>query len=414
MRDAVDRLSDLLAKREILIVVGTGGVGKTTVAAALALEAARRGRRVLALTIDPARRLCDALGLAAPDSSANQNARLAVPIARSGEAHGGEGALDVVMLDMKTTFDGLVDRFAENDAARERIMANPIYAHVSDALAGSGEYAAMEKVYELSQSGAYDLIVVDTPPSQHALDFLDAPRRLVEFLESRLVQLLFHPAMAASRFGFKLFNRTGQKVLQVIERISGVGFLEDISEFLMAFEGMSEGFRDRATHVRSLLLGKTSSFLLVVGPTQEGTRRGLEFLRRMSGSGVPVEGVLMNRIRSFPEGEPPPSGSTPTPEDLAKLADALARAAGTQSGAFDPNAAAETAVAVANRYAAIVEMDQRSAQPLRTYTDRHDQLFLQIPQLEGDVSDLDGLSRIGELLLADSPGHERTTQEATT
>jgi anion-transporting ArsA/GET3 family ATPase len=221
MSDAGLTLGALLENRRILVIVGTGGVGKTTVAAALALEAARRGRRVLALTIDPARRLCDALGLDTPSSDADARGEArSVPI---DGPDGTAGSLAVLMLDMKSTFDGLVERFSETPESRERIFANPIYAHVSDALAGSGEYAAMEKVFELSESGDYDLIVVDTPPSQHALDFLEAPRRLLEFLDSRVVQLLFHPAMAAGRFGFKLFNRTSQKVLQVLERFEHVG-----------------------------------------------------------------------------------------------------------------------------------------------------------------------------------------------
>jgi anion-transporting ArsA/GET3 family ATPase len=312
------------------------------------------------------------------------------------------GSLSVVMLDMKSTFDGLVERFSPDAESRARILANPIYAHVSDALAGSGEYAAMEKVFELSESDDYDLIVVDTPPSQHALDFLDAPRRLLEFLDSRLVQLLFHPAMAAGRFGFKLFNRTSQKALQMLERISGVGFLEDISEFLMAFEGMSEGFRDRATRVRQLLLGPTSGFLLVSSPSREGTRRAMQFLERMSGSGVPVEGVLANRIRVFPGGNTRDATAQAAPEDLSALADALRRAAQDRTPDFDPIAAAGTAARLANGYASLVEMDHECTAPLREHSLRNGQIFLEIPQLERDVSDIDGLLRLGRLLFARS------------
>jgi anion-transporting ArsA/GET3 family ATPase len=396
---SAEKLAKLLAQRAILVVVGTGGVGKTTVAAALALEAAQRGRRVLALTIDPARRLCDALGLVPPatgeDASPHESKPQHVPLPNSADT---DGSLSVVMLDMKSTFDGLVERFSESEESRARILANPIYAHVSDALAGSGEYAAMEKVFELTESGDYDLIIVDTPPSQHALDFLDAPRRLLEFLDSRLVQLLFHPAMAAGRFGFKLFNRTSQKALQMLERISGVGFLEDISEFLMAFEGMSEGFRDRATRVRQLLLGPTSGFLLVSGPSTEGTRRAMEFLERMTGSGVPVEGVLTNRMRVFPGGDTRAATLTASEADLARLAEALVRATPEGAADFDSIAAARTAVRLANGYASLVEMDRQSTEPLREHTMRNGQIFQEIPQLERDVSDVDTLLRLGDLL----------------
>ena len=171
-------------ERRVVVCVGCGGVGKTTVAAAIALEAARAGRRVLVLTIDPARRLADALGV---EALGNQPEPLPRELLGALGVPAG-GSLSALMLDMKRTFDDMVGAL-RREAARERILANPIYRHVSDALAGSVEYSAMEKVYELSRSDAYDTLVVDTPPSQHALDFLDAPERLLEFLDSRLVQL---------------------------------------------------------------------------------------------------------------------------------------------------------------------------------------------------------------------------------
>ena len=187
------------------------------------------------LTIDPARRLADALGI---EGLGNEPIELE---SRLGDSPGirGEGRLFALMLDMKGTFDDLVARFARDPAVRERILSNRIYQHVSDALAGSAEYAAMEKVFELHEREEFDLIVVDTPPSQHALDFLDAPQRMIDFLESRIVQLLLHPALAASRFGYRIFHRTAQRVLQLMERVSGVSFLQDISEFLLSFEEMS-------------------------------------------------------------------------------------------------------------------------------------------------------------------------------
>ena len=214
------------------------------------------------LTIDPARRLADALGIAElgnqpTDLPRERLTALGVPP---------EGRLAALMLDMKRTFDELVARFADSEEARQRILGNRIYQHVSDALAGSAEYSAMEKVFELSERRDFDLIVVDTPPSQHALDFLEAPRRLVEFLDSRLVQMLLHPAFAAGRFGVRLFQRGSERVLRLIERVSGVAFLEDISEFLLAFEGMSEGFRERAREVQARLVGPDAAFVLAASP----------------------------------------------------------------------------------------------------------------------------------------------------
>jgi anion-transporting ArsA/GET3 family ATPase len=198
----------LLDKR-IAVCVGAGGVGKTTLAAAIGLSAARRGRRAVVVTIDPARRLADALGVGTLDNQPRAIPRdvlagLSVPE---------EGALFAMMLDMKRTFDELVARFAADDEARERILQNSIYQHVSDALAGSAEYSAMEKVFEISERQEFDLIVLDTPPSQHALDFLEAPERLLEFLDSRLVHVLVHPALAAGRFGVRVFQRGTRRIL---------------------------------------------------------------------------------------------------------------------------------------------------------------------------------------------------------
>jgi anion-transporting ArsA/GET3 family ATPase len=360
---------------------------------------------VLVLTIDPARRLCDALGIDPPSEDARGAVQSLSDDARAGlgigDASGDQGSLETIMLDMKSTFDGLVARFAEGEEARARILENPIYQHVSDALAGSAEYAAMEKVFELSESGRYDLIVVDTPPSQHALDFLEAPRRMVEFLDSRLVALLVHPAMAAGRFGFKIFHRTSQRVLKAIERISGVGFLEDISEFLLAIEGMAEGFKDRATNVRRLLLGRESAFLVIAGPSPQAARSAFEFLARMRGTGVPVEGVLMNRMRLWPDGEPIPDGilrDAIESADLDALAAALRAGEGSGEALPNPREAARTAVELAKRYASLVRQDERNAAPLREQTERDRQLFGSIPELGTDVCDLDGLTRIGDVL----------------
>ncbi len=288
---------ELLVRRRIVVCVGCGGVGKTTVAAALALEAARRGRRALVLTIDPARRLADALGVAALGNVPQPLPRESLAALQVPE----QGSLSALMLDMKRTFDDLVERFAESEEARARILSNPIYQHASDALAGSVEYSAMEKVYEMSEAGDYDLIVVDTPPAQHALDFLEAPQRLLEFLESRVVQMLIHPAFAAGRLGFRIFQRGARRVLQVMESVSGISFLEDVSEFLLAFEGMSAGFRQRATHVRSLLLGPESGFVLVAGPGGDSVRQATELRQRLETFGVDLEGVLVNRVRLWPD-----------------------------------------------------------------------------------------------------------------
>ncbi len=374
-------------EKRVVVCVGTGGVGKTTVAAAVALEAARSGRRAAVVTIDPARRLADALGVEAlgnrPEALPRERLRaLGVPE---------QGSLSALMLDMKSTFDDLVTRFAEDEAARERVLENPIYRHVSDALAGSSEYAAMEKVYELTESTDFDTLVVDTPPSQHALDFLDAPERLIEFLDSRIVQVLIHPAFAAGRLGFRVFQRGTRRVLQILERLTGIGFLTDVSEFLLAFEGMSEGFRERAHKVRALLLGPEASFVLVAGPGRESVRQALDFLERLESFSVPLAGVLVNRVRVWPGGgEPPEIPDAPEP-----LARALAEVEGD---GFPAAEAARAAIAAARGYAAMVRRDARETGPLRARSAAEGLGYGEIPELLDDVHDLSSLSRVARLI----------------
>lgn len=383
-------LRDVVRSRRILVCVGTGGVGKTTLAASLALQGARFGRRTAVLTIDPARRLADALGVR---ELGNQPTRLprgllaALGVPES-------GSLAALMLDMKRTFDDLVTRFADSEATRQRILGNRIYQHVSDALAGSAEYSAMEKVFELSEREDLDLIVVDTPPSQHALDFLDAPRRLLEFLDSRLVQMLLHPAFAAGRFGVRLFQRSTERVLHLIERISGVAFLEDISEFLLAFEGMSEGFRERARRVERRLTGPDAAFVLAAGPSRESTRHALALLERLDSAGVPLAGVVVNRVHLWPGGGPTPN-CVPDP---ARGDEAVAALAAALDGSEE---AARAALAAADGYAAWVRADCEASAELAARVERRGGFVRRVPELPGDVHDLEGLAKVADRLFGD-------------
>jgi anion-transporting ArsA/GET3 family ATPase len=387
---------DLVAARRLVVCVGSGGVGKTTLAGAIALGAARRGQRALVLTIDPARRLADALGLQALGNEPR-------PIPRPILDHLGvppDGALEAMMLDMKRTFDDLVRRFATDPAARERILQNPIYQHVSDALAGSAEYSAMEKVYELSERDDLDLLVLDTPPSAHALDFLEAPERLLGFLDSRLVQLLLHPAFAGARFGFRVFHRGVHQALRVLERVSGLAFLEDLSEFLLAIEGMSEGFRERAHAVRALLFGPRAAFVLAAGPNEQSVFHATQFLDRLEASRARVAGVVLNRVRRWPDGPHAP----PAPAERAMAVEALAAALSRDGGPdFPARPAAEAATALLDTYAAMVARDAESTRPLRDRARRSGYFVRQVPEFSRDVRDLDGLGRVSDCVFADAP-----------
>lgn len=392
----IDGPSALVRGRRIVVCVGAGGVGKTTLAAALALGAARAGRRAIVLTIDPARRLADALGVGALGNQPREIPREI--LTRLGVPSG--GSLSALMLDMKRTFDDLVERFAESTEARDRILQNRIYQNVSDALAGSAEYSAMEKVFELAESGDFDRLIVDTPPSQHALDFLEAPQRLLEFLDSSIVQLLLHPAFAAGRFGFRLFQRPARRVLQVIERVSGVSFLEDVSEFLMAFEGMSEGFRQRARRVNALLLGRETGFVLAAGPASESVAHAEAFLARLQTSRVPLAGVVLNRARVWP-GEGPAPAAVPDVGKEAEAVRALA-AALAPNAEGDGETAARAAIHAASEYASLVRRDEEATRVLRGASRALGCFWRRVPELPRDIHDLDGLARVADALFAEA------------
>ena len=377
--------ADLIRERSIVVCVGTGGVGKTTVAAALALAAARMGRKTLVLTIDPAKRLADAMGIR---ELGNEPQRVQL---REDES---EFELYAMMLDTKRTFDAVIARFAPDDASHRRILDNPIYQHVSGALAGSGEYAAMEKVLEMSESGRFDLVVVDTPPAQHLLDFLDAPKRLVEFLDSRLVRLLVHPAVTAGRFGVRLFQRPVQGVLQLVERLTGVGFLEDLAAFLKAIDDMSDGFKQRANRIQKTLLGNDAAFVLVAGPGRESSYNAELFLEHLDEAHASVQGVVINRMHVWPGSQPPPrdlAAGIVARRDLEQLATALG----------DP-AAAEAAAAATSEYAHEALRDYENTRVLCGRAERSGCFFRMVPEQSRDISDLEGLTQIASELLIGS------------
>ena len=313
------------------------------------------------------------------------------------------------MLDMKRTFDDLVERFADSPETRTRILENPIYQHVSEALAGSIEYSAMEKVYELDAQRAYDLIVVDTPPSQHALDFLEAPQRLVEFLDSRIVHMLIHPAFVAGRLGFRLFQRGARRVLQILERVSGIGFLEDVSEFLLAFEGMSEGFRQRASGVRALLLGP-----------RDGVRAGRRRRARLGATGARAARAArrLRRVAHRRAGQPRARvagrrlAAGPRRRGAARSARSPRRSRRSEGAGFPAQAAARAALDAAAGYAAFVRRDARETAALRGAVEKQGSYWGAIPELAGDVHDLAGLARIARAIFGSEADSGREAPHA--
>ncbi|MAG32992.1 MAG: hypothetical protein CL908_19110 [Deltaproteobacteria bacterium] len=387
-------LQQALMQSRVVVCAGTGGVGKTTIAASLALQAALLGRRTLVLTIDPARRLADALGL--PEIGSRPT--VVDPTKFGGDA-AGDGSLEAMMLDPKPTFDRLITSLASDPAARERILGNRIYRHLSEALAGSAEYAAMEQVHELVESKHYDLIVVDTPPADHALDFLRAPRRLREFLESRFVHTLVRPAMSASRLGVRFFGRGLQRMLGLLERIAGVGFLDDLSEFLSAIDGLSEGFRERAQHVEEVLLGEETGFVLVTA-AQAGSNSGtLEFMSELDGFHVRLIAIVANRLRPWPL-EASPSDCLERwqggalARDEARLAAALAQTDSKAEAQTSPEDITEALRQHAQiRLAGEAQLDALAAHAAQKQVRCH-----AVSELGGDVDRIEGLLEIGRIL----------------
>jgi anion-transporting ArsA/GET3 family ATPase len=284
------RLAPLLDRQHLLICVGSGGVGKTTTAAALGIAAATRGRRTAVLTIDPARRLRDALGIANLDGAPHR-----VPLRR--RMHGAAvGTLDAMVLDTKRTFDELIQRYAPTSAAAERVLTNRIYESISTALAGSQEYMAMERLHALAASGDYDLLVVDTPPTQHALDFLEAPERLTALLTSRAAAILQNPSLILAREGSRLAQAALSAVLRGIERFTGFALLRDVAEFVGGLEEFSAGFQERAAAVARFLRAPETSFVLVTTAETARIAETLAFHRELVRAGLPFAGFVVNRV----------------------------------------------------------------------------------------------------------------------
>lgn len=318
---------ELLSERHpLLVVVGSGGVGKTTLAAALGLVSARRGDPTLVMTFDPSLRLKDTLGVG---EEARQRP-VAVPLPGEEAGPGSAAApgsaavpgstepprLAASLLDARQTFDRLVERYAPDDAARRRILDNRFYQHLSGNLAGILEYMAVERLWEVARDGTYSQVVLDTPPTRQALDFLEAPRRIVEFLESGVLRLALKPWIddegrltGSSRFGF-----VGRRFESYLDEVVGLELLRDMAEFFQAFEPLFEGFRARAAEVEELMRSPRTRFLLVAGPGEERVADTLFFARRLQEAGYHLAAVVVNRVH--PE-VPREAGTAATPGEAA-------------------------------------------------------------------------------------------------
>jgi anion-transporting ArsA/GET3 family ATPase len=297
-------LSSLLSSRRVILCVGCGGVGKTTTTAALGLAAARRGKRVLCLTIDPARRLAQSLGLAEMKTEAQRvdPARLA--------AAGIEvtGSMTVMMLDTKSTFDGLIDSLAPSKEQRDRILGNVLYRYISTSLAGTQEYMAMEKLYSMRSSPDYDLVILDTPPTANALDFLDAPERLVGAIDSAATKWFIEAVQGSGKFSVNLLARSAAAVLRGIGKMTGAGFLEQVASFITEINTVFGGWKKRADAVAAALRGPDVAYVLVTTPDPLSVREVRFFAERLKEQGMRRDAFVVNRVHPV-FGAPPAVGA---------------------------------------------------------------------------------------------------------
>jgi len=279
----MNSLTSLLEQHSVIVCVGAGGVGKTTTAAALALEAARRGRRVCVVTIDPARRLSDAMGFDPDRAIGNEPQRIDVAA---------KGQLWAVMLDTSTTFDGLIRTYAPSEEQAQNILTNDFFRNIADSMSGAHEYMAMEKLYELHNDERFDLVVVDTPPTSNAIDFLEAPDRITQFLDHRLYKILVTPTGGLAR----VVNFAAQGFLRTVARIVSASVVDDAIEFFATFDGMEEGFRGRAVAVHDLLVADDTAFVLVTVPRNDTVDDAAAFIETLAEANIAVDAIVVNRV----------------------------------------------------------------------------------------------------------------------
>ena len=364
-------LAQRLEGKRVVVCAGSGGVGKTTTSAAIAMGLAARGARVCVVTIDPARRLADALGI---DQLGSEPRRV------DDERFAGHGiVLDggelwAMMLDPKRTFDELIARLAPDDRTRDDILENRIYRELSSAVAGSQEFTAVAKLYDLNRSGMFDVIVLDTPPSRNALDFLDAPDRLTGFFEGRALRVLLAPTGIAAR----VVGRGTSVVFSVLKRVTGVDLLQDLSVFFRSLGGLIDGFKERTKGVKELLADPATTFLVVTSPEREPVEEAIYFRGKLREAKLPFGGLIVNRVQPF--------GTEPADEK------ALARELGG-----DAKLAAKV-VKTWDEARVLAGRDQASIARLKEKTGDSDPVL--VPLLEGDVHDVDGLVAVHRHLFA--------------
>ena len=356
-------LGDRLEGRRVVIVAGSGGVGKTTASAALALGLAAAGKRVAVVTIDPARRLAESLGLEELGNEPH------LVDAEHLAGHGVEirGELWAMMLDAKATFDDLIVKLSPDASTREDVLGNRIYAQLSSAIAGSQEFSAVAKLYDISREERFDVVVLDTPPSRNALDFLDAPDRLTDFFEGRALRLFLVPTGIAAR----VMGRGTSVVFAILKRLTGVDLLKDVAELFRALGGLIDGFRERAAAVKALLADPATTFLIVTSPEREPVAEAIFFHGKLREARMRFGGLIVNRAVV----------AEPSLGDAAAVREQL-------RGELGDELAGKVAASIADLHL-LAARDAASIQRLKTALDEPEPIV--VPLLDGEVQDIDGL-----------------------
>ncbi|MFY0580392.1 ArsA family ATPase [Cystobacter fuscus] len=366
----MNALSAALASKRVLVSVGSGGVGKTTISATLALRAAVDGRSSLVCTIDPAKRLANSLGLnALGNVEAEVPASALEPLGVTARAR-----LHAMMLDMKQTWDDLIVKNAPADK-REKILANRFYQSLSSALAGSQEYVAMEKLWELRTQRDYELIVLDTPPTAHALDFLEAPNRVLDFLDNEAARWLLTPALAAGKVGLSLFNLGSSYMAKTISRFTGTETLQELAAFMLSIAPMNESFRVRARGVRELLEAQQTGFVLVTSPGRERLDEVVHFHKLLKQNRMEIVAVVVNRVHPMPSPALWEEARSLLPARRAKVEQTL------------------------REMTLLAEQDARGILELQAACEGTP--LVQVPRFELDVHDIGALWRTGRFLMGE-------------
>jgi anion-transporting ArsA/GET3 family ATPase len=375
-------IQEILAKKEIVVCAGSGGVGKTTTSAAVGLRAAVEGKKVAVLTIDPAKRLASSLGLKELSNSPTK-----VPPRKFESADlKPKGELWAMMLDTKTTFDEVVMQYATTQEQAERIIANRFYRNIAGTLSGTQEYMAMEKLYELYADGDFDMIVIDTPPTRNALDFLDAPKRMTDFFDSKVLKWFLLPYMKAGGGIFKVANVAATAFLRIVKRIVGSDVLEDTAEFFGNLEGMYDGFKQRARDVAALLQSDVTSFVVVTSPAEESVTEATFFASRLNESGLPFGALVVNRVHpkwaDAIDVKPRQVSRLEQGEDTARLLGKL--------------------ITNEQQFSKVVSLEERNLDALARKIPRH--RWVRVPYLEREAVDIGGLSAIADQLVGHHTG----------